>query len=271
MRKISIINQKGGVGKTTTTVNLATGLAKAGKKVLIIDLDPQGNISTCLNLSFSKDLFDLLITNASLDECIYKADENLYVLPSKETLTKAEMILVGEQNREKVLSRKLQEISGYDFVLLDCQPSLGLLNQNAMLYCDEVFIPVATDVLAVAGLRNMKEAVEKLNNIFNHTLRITKVIPTLYDGRSNVCKQALTIIREEFGKVTADPIKMNTKLKEAPKFGKSIFDYAKKSTGAKDYQLLVNSLLEPEIDLHKTVIAHHDVNGEEERTIIISG
>src|SRR3989344_662812 len=125
MRRICIINQKGGVGKTTTAVNLGFGLALEGKKVLIVDLDAQGNISTCLPAESKKDLFDLLIENADVQECISVVRENLHVIKSKETLAKAELILVGEQSRESVLKRKLTNVKGYDYVLLDCPPSLG--------------------------------------------------------------------------------------------------------------------------------------------------
>ncbi len=168
MKKIAVINQKGGVGKTTTTVNLACGLAKDGKKVLIIDLDPQGNISTSLQVTSNPDVYDIIINGVNPQQAYREINGNLFVITSKETLTKAEMILVGETSRETVLRRRFAAISGFDFVFLDCPPSLGLLNQNALLYADEVFIPSATDILSMAGMKSMVLAIEKLNAVFKH-------------------------------------------------------------------------------------------------------
>jgi len=243
VRKIVVINQKGGVAKTTTVVNLASGLAKEGKKVLIIDLDPQGNVSTCLGVKSNKDIYDILMDETDASECIVNSSENLDVITSRETLTKAEMILVGEASRETIMRRKLANIKGYDFILIDCAPSLGLLNQNAILYADEIFIPASTDVLALAGLRNMTKAIAKINEVFKHKAKITKIIPTMYDQRNKICKIVLQSMQEEYEDVLTEPIKINSKLKEAPGSGKSIFDYASSSRGAKDYQALVNNVL----------------------------
>lgn len=243
MRKICVINQKGGVGKTTTTINLAHGIAAAGKRVLIIDLDPQGNVSTCLNCKSERDIYDVLVGNENPSLCVKNAGANLDVISSKETLTKAEVLLAGEPSRETTLKRKLSTITGYDFVLLDCAPSLGLLNQNAMLYADEIFIPTSTDALGVVGLTTMIKAIEKLNEVFNHNAKITCVIPTMYDTRSKICKTTLYDLKNIFNDVLADPIRISSKLKEAPKYGKSIFEYDKKGRSAKDYALLVNKVL----------------------------
>lgn len=244
MRKIVVINQKGGVGKTTTVVNLASGLARQGKKVLLIDLDPQGNVSTCLNISSSKDIYDVIINDVHPVECIIQHTENIDVITSRETLTKAEMILVGEPSRETLLRRKLQDIKGYDFVLIDCAPSLGLLNQNAILYADEIFIPASTDVLSLTGLKNMIKAIDKINEVFKHNARITKIIPTMFDRRNKICKEVLKQMRTEYKDLLTDPIRVNSKLKESPGSGKSIFSYDNQSRGAKDYQQLVDNVLE---------------------------
>ncbi len=243
MRKICIINQKGGVGKTTTITNLAFGLESAGKRVLVIDLDPQGNVSTCVNARSDKDIYDVLVNNANASLCVKNVITNLDLISSKETLTKAELMLAGESSRETVLKRKLATISGYDFVLLDCAPSLGLLNQNAMLYADEIFIPTSTDALGVVGLTTMIKAIDKLNEVFNHNAKITCVIPTMYDSRSKICKTTLVDLKNSFNSLLADPIRVSSKLKEAPKFGKSIFEYDKKGHAAKDYALLIDKVL----------------------------
>ena len=243
MRKICVINQKGGVAKTTTVVNLAYGLATGGKRVLVIDLDAQGNVSTCFGTRSDHDIYEVLVDNLNPTACIKNVAPNLDLISSKETLTKAEMILVGEHNREMVLRRKLAPISGYDFVILDCPPSLGLLNQNAMLYADEIFIPTSTDELGLVGMRNMTEAISTLNNVFGHNLKVTKIVPTLYDARNKVCKSALAQLKKDFSEVVTNPIHMSSKLKEAPKFGKPIFLYDKSGRASKDYQQLVDIVL----------------------------
>lgn len=249
MRKICVINQKGGVGKTTTVVNLAYGLSKAGKKTLIIDLDAQGNVSTCLGTRSDHDIYEVLIDNLNPTACIKNVSENLDLISSKETLTKAEMILVGEQNREMVLRRKLAPITGYDFVLLDCPPSLGLLNQNAMLYADEIVIPTSTDALGLVGLKNMTQAINTLNNVFGHKLRVSKIIPTLYDLRNKVCKNAYNDLTKQYGELVTNPIHMSSKLKEAPQYGQPIFVYDKAGRATKDYQHLVDNILGKETHL----------------------
>ncbi len=246
MRKICVINQKGGVGKTTTTVNLGMGLAREGKKVLIIDLDAQGNVSTCLPAESKKDLFDLLVENADLKECISVVTENLDIIKSKETLAKAELILVGENARETILKRKLQNLAGYDYVLLDCPPSLGLLNQNAMLFANEALIPASTDILGLDALRKMRHIIEKINEVFGHSLVVSKVVPTLYDVRNKVCNSCLKQMQSEFYELVSDPVRVNATLKEAPAEKKSIFDYANASRGAEDYRRLVKHVLADE-------------------------
>jgi chromosome partitioning protein len=245
MRKIAVINQKGGVGKTTTAVNLAYGLAKEGQKVLIIDLDPQGNISMSLNFEqlAEGDVYDILVNDIAPQHCYSKVNDNLFVITSKETLTKAELILVGETSRETVLRRKFRRIKGFDFIILDCPPSLGLLNQNALLYVDEIFIPSSTDILSTKGTHKMIQAIKELNRVFNHAAEVSKIIPTLYDQRNKVCKTILKELRLEYGDIVMDPIHMSSKLKEAPGKGKSIFEYAKKSRGAAEYQKLVDIVL----------------------------
>ncbi|MFC1775104.1 ParA family protein [Nanoarchaeota archaeon] len=243
MKKIAIINQKGGVGKTTTSINLAYGLAKDNKKVLVIDLDPQGNIGMSLNVDSEIDIYDILVNGVNPAQCYKEVIENFSVITSKETLTKAEMILVGEAKRETILRRRLEPISGFDFVIIDCPPSLGLLNQNAMLFADEIFIPSATDVLSMKGMKNMIKAIEKLNEVFDHDAKITKIIPTMFDKRNKICKKVLREMKDEYGDIVMDPIHISSKLKEAPGKGQTIFQYAGKCRGAIEYQKLVNIVL----------------------------
>lgn len=247
MRKICIINHKGGVGKTTTAVNIAAGLAREDKHVLIIDLDPQGNIETCLSTDpAKKDMYDFLIEGADINECKTKLGKNLDVIKSRETLTKADILIAGEEGKESILRRKLENVTDYDYIILDCPPSLGLLNQNAMLFATEAIIPVGCDVLGFHALKKMILAVQQMNKVFGHELAVSKIVPTMFDIRNNICKETLNQMRNDYYELITDPIRTNSKLREAPKARKSIFSYAKRSRGAEDYRKLVKTIIRDE-------------------------
>ncbi len=250
MRKICVINQKGGVGKTTTAVNLAAGLSRNGKKVLLIDMDPQGHLGASLHSEHSKDMYDLLIDNAKWEECIKPLGKNLDIISSRETLTKAEALLSKTQNSQFVLSEKLKKLKVYDYIVIDASPSLSILNQNALIYASEVFIPVSTDYLGYDALKKIITAINAINKNYDTDLKITKIIPTMFDKRSRMCKEYLDKLRNEFYDVLAEPIHMNSKLKEAPRHGKSIFSYDNSSKGAKDYLQLVKSVMNDEMKLN---------------------
>ncbi|MFH1400529.1 MAG: ParA family protein [Nanoarchaeota archaeon] len=242
MRKIAVINQKGGVGKTTSAVNIAYGLSEKGYKVLLMDLDGQGNIASVLHLRSEQDMYSLLVEGVEPAKCMLKVTDNLSVITSNDTLEKAEMILAGQPGRETILSRMMAKVRDFDFVFLDCPPSVGLLNHNALLYADEAFIPVSTDYLGVLGLKKMLREIETVNDIFSHKLRVTAIIPTMYDQRNKTCKDHLAEIKSHFDGVVTPPIRSNSKLKEFPQSGKPIFEYAKYSRGAKDYQRIVDAI-----------------------------
>lgn len=246
MRKICIINQKGGVGKTTTTINLGAGLSRNDRKVLIIDLDAQGNINSSLNIESYKDIYDFLFENAEFNECVAHAGKNLDIMRSKETLTKAEVFLAKQPEKEILLKTKMKDIENYDYILVDCPPSLGLLNQNAMLFADEAIIPVSTDYLGMDALRKMSKAIREINKHFDHIIKISKVVPTMFDKRSKLAHQILKEMQNEFYELMSDPIGANSKLKECPLAKMSIFTYDKNSNGAKDYEKLVKSVLRDE-------------------------
>ena len=245
MRKICVINQKGGVGKTTTAVNLATGLARKKKKVLVMDIDPQGNISTCLGKSCSKDMYELLVNNAKPKDIALEIEPNLFIITSSGRLAEAESIMMGRPNRERILSRVMDEITedDFDFVIIDCPPSINLLNQNALLYADEAIIPSATEKLSFIGLQKMIDVIDEYNNLFDHDLVIGGILPTMYDRRNRVCVEVLGEMEAKFNGMTLDPIRVNSKLIEAPGYSKSIFDYAKSSRGAQDYKVLVDFVI----------------------------
>ena len=244
MKKICIINQKGGVGKTTTTLNLAAGLARTKKRVLIVDCDPQANMHACLPISEDKaTLFELLAKTAQLNEVVTPVAVNLDVIACSPKLYSTEIFSNESRGKELLLTKALRKVKGYDYVILDCPPSLGVLARNALLYADEAFIPVSTDVLGVDALHKMIEAIDDLNDKFGHTLMVSKIIPTLHDARNKICTQCLTGIQNDYYEKVANPIRVNSKLKECAKEKKSIFAYAKNSRGAKDYQELVRRVL----------------------------
>lgn len=244
MRKIAIINQKGGTAKTTTAVNVAAALADRDRKVLLVDMDPQGNISTWFDVTPHKSLYHLLVEETTTPhECIVPVRERLDILPSTKTAAQAELILTGLPGRERVLSRKLAKLSGYDFVLLDCPPSLNLLNQNAIVYADEAFIPVSMDYLALVGVRQMLENLKMVHDLLEHQIDITLVIPTFYDGRNRKSREVLEKLELHFdGKVT-EPIRANVRLAEAASHHQTIFEYDLGSHGARDYKNLVERVL----------------------------
>ncbi|HLD01197.1 MAG TPA: ParA family protein [Candidatus Nanoarchaeia archaeon] len=243
MRTICVMNHKGGVGKTTTAVNLAAGLSRQDKKVLLIDLDPQSNVGLSLKIDAENTLYDALTGEVSLKQCIVSLAKNFDVITSKESLTKAEYYLSNQPNSKMLLKNLLASVEGYDFVIVDCPPSLGVLNQNVLAFCKEVFVPSSTDFLGFDALQKMLVVVDKINEGYNHDLKITKIIPTMFDKRTKICQETLRKMKELFPGKVSNPIHYNSKLKEAPKYGKSIFKYAKSSSGAKDYQSLVEEVI----------------------------
>ena len=245
MRKICIINQKGGVGKTTTSVSLSTGLARKRKKVLLLDLDSQGNLSTCLGKTSEKTMYDLLINKIPVEECAAEVEKNLYVISSDNKLAEAEGIMMGKPSREKILTNRLDSLDedDFDFVIMDCPPSISLLNQNALLFADEALIPSSTESLSFVGLQKMIDLIDESNNTFDHDLMVSGILPTMFDKRNKICMQILTKMENEFNGMTLEPIRINSKLVEAPGHSKSIFDYAKSSRGAHDYRKLVEFVL----------------------------
>jgi chromosome partitioning protein len=248
MRKICVINQKGGVAKTTTTISMGAGLSRKGKKVLILDLDAQGSVGICLKSQSTKDMYDFMFNGSDIRECVTHLGENLDLVTSRETLTKAELLLTTEPNKEYVLRNKLKDVKGYDYILIDCSPSLGLLNQNAILACDEAVIPTSTDILGYKALKKMILAIDELSSVFGHDCRVTKIIPTMYDQRLKICKEIYSKISNDYYELVSEPILTCSKLKEAPKEGQSIFKYAPSSSAAKDYMKLVVSIMQDEKD-----------------------
>ena len=245
---ISVANQKGGVGKTTTTVNLSTLLAKKGKKVLLIDTDPQGNATSGLGitkeLEFS--VYDILVGDTTFVETLQDtAIKNLKICPSNISLAGAEVELVSMMSREQRLKVKLDEVKDqYDYVLIDCPPSLGLVTLNAFTASDSVLIPVQCEYFALEGLGQLLNTVNLVKKHLNKSLEIEGALLTMYDARTNLSNQVVKEVKKYFeDKVYKTVIPRNVRLSEAPSYGMPISLYDARSKGAKAYDKLTKEFL----------------------------
>ena len=239
MRKIALVNQKGGVGKTTTAVNLSSAIARLDRRVLLIDLDPQSNATISLGVipHEQKDTSYSLLNGGPFNPV--KLSDNLHLVPSSIDLAGAEMELTSVIGRETILRDALAEVKGYDFLFLDCSPSLGLLSVNSLTTATEVMVPLQCEFLALHGVSLLLKTIELVKKRLNPVLSITGVIPCMYDVRKGLARDVVVEIERHFGdKVTKTKIRSNVRLAEAPSHGKSIFDYAPESYGAEDYLAL---------------------------------
>jgi len=243
-RKICIINYKGGTGKTCTVVNLAHGLARQNKRVLIIDTDPQGSSGYHLGVHSQYSLYDLLVGNLSCRECIVRARDNLDIIPSNERLFPAEMALTKMPNREMILQQKLAALDGhYDYIVVDCAPSINLLNQNSLTYSNEIFLPVSMEYLSLVGIKQLLNNIKIINKIFRRNIKVNKLIPTFYDKRNRKSENILSSLRRVFEKVMAPPIRSSVAISEAAGLRRTIFEYNPSSNGAVDYENLTNEVI----------------------------
>lgn len=247
---ISVINQKGGVGKTTTSINLASYLAKAGKKVLLIDSDPQSNTTSGLGIErsvISSTLCDVLVSAVGLSKTILKTiEKNLDLVPADPRLASAEVDIVNHQDRELILKQKLEELSAlYDIVIIDCPPALSLLTINALVASDKVLIPVQAEYYALEGLSQLLQVMQTVQKQFNSGLEILGVVVTMYDKRNALSGQVYEEVSKHFGdKLMNTIIPRNVRLAEAPSYGKPINEYDSWSKGAKAYKNLAKEVLE---------------------------
>ncbi len=246
---ISVTNQKGGVGKTTTCFNLAAYLADGGKKVLVIDMDPQGNASTSLGVDVKDDqntVYDALLGDIELSEAIYPSCvPGLDTIPSNEDLADAEVNLVYADKREKVLKEQLDKIKdNYDYVFIDCPPSLGLLTVNALTASDTIIVPIQCEFFALVGLSQLMNTVRLIKKNLNPDIEIEGVLLTMKDNRSNLVAQVSEEIRKYFkAKVYDTYIPRNIRLAESPSHGKPILLYDNRSKGAQAYKDLCAEFL----------------------------
>lgn len=237
---ISLANQKGGVGKTTTTVNLGTILAKKGKKVLLIDADPQGNATSGLGVEkeVENSTYDILVRDTKIEEAIENtAIKNLKICPSNMSLAGAEVELVSMMSREQRLKEKLDSIKEeYDYILIDCPPSLGLITLNSFTASDSVLIPVQCEYFALEGLGQLLNTVNLVKKHLNKNLQVEGALLTMYDIRTNLSNQVVKEVKKYFeDKVYKTVIPRNVRLSEAPSYGMPITEYDPKSKGAKSY------------------------------------
>lgn len=252
-RTIAITNQKGGVAKTTTTVNLGACLAQLGRKVLLVDLDPQGNLSSWLGVDINKlaqSMYDVFLGKTDIKEVITNtAVHNLHVAPSNVSLSNVERVFAGNDMREGILRDRLAQIitCHYDYILFDCPPSLGLITINALTTAREVVIPLETKVLSLNGLITLTNAVKLIKKHLNPCLNITGIIACKYDKRTNLSKMVVNKIRSGFNrKVFNTIIRESTKLAECPISNLPITKYAPHSYGTHDYISLANEIVDGE-------------------------
>jgi len=253
-RILSVANQKGGVGKTTTSVNLATALAAIGKKVLLVDLDPQGNAGTGLGVMRSKikaSTYDVIFGDATVQEAIHQTKvPRLHVLPSSIHLSGAEIELVNESRREFRLQEALRVPMGYDYVIIDCPPSLSLLTLNALVASDSIIVPLQCEFYALEGLSHLVKTIERIKKNFNSRLDIHGVVLTMFDGRNNLSGMVADDVRDYFGdKVYSTVIPRNVRLSEAPSYGLPAIVYDMRCPGAKAYIQLAKEILKREKEL----------------------
>ena len=246
---ISFSNQKGGVGKTTTCVNMAAYLASAGKKVLLVDLDPQGNATTGLGFakgSLKKSGYNVIIDDEEVKDNILPTElEGLLILPSNIDLAGAEVSLVYKKNRDKGLRGALEKVkSSFDYILIDCPPSLGLLTINALAAADSAIIPIQSEYYALEGLSQLMNTISLVRQHLNKSLKVEGVVLTMYDGRSLISKQIAAEIKKYFSKKLYEiVIPRNVRLSEAPSHGKPILLHDPKCMGARAYAALTEEFL----------------------------
>lgn len=248
-RIIAIANQKGGVGKTTTAINLSACLAEAGQRVLTVDFDPQGNATSGLGLEkqeVEETVYEMMLGGCGLEDCIQRqVQENLDVLPSDSNLSGAEIELLQVENKEFVLKSNLDPIIDlYDFIIIDCPPSLSLLTINALVAADTVLVPIQCEYYALEGLSQVLRTISLVRKKMNPELKLEGVVFTMYDARTNLSLEVVENVKENLNEtIYKTIIPRNVRLAEAPSHGKPINLYDSKSTGAESYRLLAAEVI----------------------------
>jgi chromosome partitioning protein len=248
-RIISVSNQKGGVGKTTTTINLSAFLAEKGRRVLIIDIDPQANAGYGLGINVEdadNTLYEVLIGQVDIRQAIYKTSiDNLFIIPSNIHLSGAQMDLLELEGREFVLKKAVAPVKDdFDFIFIDCPPSLGVLTLNSLVAADSVMIPLQCEYYALEGLSQLLRIISMVQESLNRNLKIEGVVLTMYDSRTNLSQQVVSDVRDFFkDKVFRSIVPRNVRLSEAPSFGKPIGVYDRHCVGSERYESLAEEVL----------------------------
>lgn len=251
-RTIAVANQKGGVGKSTTAINLSACLAEKGKKVLTIDMDPQGNTTSGLGVdknSVDNTLYELLVSQANVEDTVVKdVVENVDLIPSNVNLSGAEIELVGIDNKEYILKEILEKIKdNYDYIIIDCPPSLNMLTINALAAANSVLVPIQCEYYALEGLSQLIHTIDLVKDRLNNQLEIEGVVFTMYDARTNLSLQVVENVKDNLQQnIYKTIIPRNVRLAEAPSYGQPITIYDSKSTGAESYRMLAEEVINRE-------------------------
>ena len=240
-RRIAVVNHKGGTGKTTTAVHLAAGLAARDYRVLLVDADPQGNLGTWFGLEAADcRMSDLALGRASARESCIEVRDNLDLVASDWRLAEAEERLIKGPEREQWLRKRLSALKDYDFVIVDCAPSMSILTTSALAYAEEVVIPISMEYLALVGVRQIIDNILRMGARNGRDVRIAAVVPTFYQANLRKNREILRALRTHFRDRLTEPIRASVRMSEAPSHRKTIFEYAPRSPGANDYHHLVD-------------------------------
>jgi chromosome partitioning protein len=243
IRRISVINYKGGTGKTSTAVSLAHGLALRGRRVLLVDTDPQGSAGYHLGIMPKTTLYDVLLNKQPVEACIVNARKNLDMICANEHLFPAELEIAKHANREHILSKRLEKLTQYEFIIIDCAPSMNLMNQNALVFSEEIILPVSMEYLSLVGVKQLLKNIKIVNKIFKKQVQVTMVVPTFYDKRNKKSEHVLNSLIRVFPNQVSTPVRVCVALSEAPGRRETVFEYDPHSTGADDYYKLVEEVL----------------------------
>lgn len=253
-RIIAIANQKGGVGKTTTSINLSACLAEIGQKVLTVDIDPQGNTTSGLGVdknTVENNVYDLLLGECSIEDCIVETEiENQSLIASNVNLAGAEIELIGIDEKEYILKKALNKVrKQYDFIIIDCPPSLNMLTVNALTAADTVLVPIQCEYYALEGLSQLIHTIDLVKERLNKRLKMEGVVFTMYDARTNLSLQVVENVKENLNQnIYKTIIPRNVRLAEAPSYGQPITIYDPRSTGAESYRLLAEEVINREVE-----------------------